>query len=242
MTDTDAPPAPTRRSVRAPARARHARPLALQPAEGASAWAIPLLTVFGVVLLATAAITVVSARWLSEVAADPAPAAVAPSRVPLPAVLPVQLEIPDIQMAAPVKPRGITVDQDLELPDFGETGWYKLGPTPGQDGHAVLAGHVDSRKGYDVFANLHRLKAGQDVRVRMSSGTVLSFRVDEVTRQSKDALPEDRMWEPGDRPQLALITCGGKFNKKLRSYPDNVIVYASLMTRTEPLSGRVRLS
>ena len=242
MNDTDVPAAPTRRSLRAPARARHSRPLVLEPASGVTALATPLLTVFGVVLLATAAITLVSTRWSEKVAAEPVQAAVAPSTVELPSDLPTRIEIPRIEVAAPVTPRGVTVDQDLELPSFGETGWYKLGPSPGQDGHAVIAGHVDSRKGYDVFAQLHTLKRGQEVRVRMSSGAVVAFRVDEVLRQSKDALPESRMWESTGRPQLALITCGGKFNKKLRSYPDNIVVYATMSERRTPQAPRGHLA
>ena len=201
-----------------------------------------MLTVFGAILLMTAAMTVVEARLSRQVSAAPAQAPLAPSVVELPTDLPVQLEIPSIKMGAVVKPVGITVDRDLELPNFGETGWYKERPAPGQDGHAIILGHVDSRKGYDVFANLHRVKPGQEVRVRMSSGAVVAFRVDEVTRQAKDDLPESRMWEPGGRPQLALITCGGKFNKKLRSYPDNVIVYATMSERIEPQAPRAQLS
>ncbi|MEJ7764925.1 MAG: class F sortase [Acidimicrobiales bacterium] len=87
-----------------------------------------------------------------------------------------------------------------------------------------------------VELGLHRrhLKAGQEVAVRLSTGALVAFRVDEVTRQSKDALPESRMWDPGGRPQLAIITCGGKFDRKLRSYPDNVIVYATMSERIQP--------
>ena len=242
MTARDVLVPPTRRSLRAPGRARHARPLPLQPAKGPTAWATPLLTLFGVVLLMTAAMTIVEARLSRQVAADTAQAPVAPSVVALPSDLPVQLEIPSIEMGAVVKPVGLTIDQELELPNFGETGWFRERPAPGEDGYAIILGHVDSRKGYDVFANLHKVKRGQDVRVRMSTGALVTFRVDEVTRQAKDDLPESRMWDPGGGPQIALITCGGKFNKKLRSYPDNVIVYATMSERTKPQAPPGQLS
>ena len=180
------------------------------------------------VLLAAGALSFASTRWSQQVEAAPAAAPVAPSAVPLPLVLPLDLRIPDIDLSVPVRPVGVTVDRDLELPNFGETGWYRFGPSPGQDGHAVIAGHVDSRKGYDVFWRLHTLKPGQVVEVRLSNDSLVSFRVDEVKRQSKDALPESRMWTSTGRPQLALITCGGKFDRKLRSYPDNIVVYATM--------------
>lgn len=240
MADKDIPAPPARRSWRAPARARHARPLPLQPAEGLAAWATPLLTVVGVVLLATGVVSFASASWSQQVEAAPA-AAVAPSAVPLPSVLPVGLQIPAIDVSAPVKPVGVTVDRDLELPEFGETGWYRLGPSPGQEGHAVIAGHVDSRKGTDVFWLLHTLKPGQAVEVRMSNDSLVTFRVDEVLQQPKEALPESRMWRSTGRPQLALITCGGKFDKKLRSYPDNIVVYATMSGLTVPQAPPGRL-
>ena len=242
MSGEEVPPPPTRRSMRAPARARHARPVELEPAKGAD-WATPLLSILGVGLLVTAMVTFATARWSQpDVAEATEVAEVAPSDVPLPAELPVNLEIATIDVDVPVRPTGINVDRSLELPAFGETGWYRLGPSPGQDGHAVVLGHVDSRKGLDVFHRLHTVKRGQDIEVRTSKGAVLTFKVDEVTRQSKEALPESRMWNSNGLPQMALITCGGTFDKKLRSYPDNVVVYATMSERVEPQPARYGLS
>ena len=236
MTDDEVPTPPTRRSMQAPARARHARPVVLEPAQSVADWATPLLSFVGVVLLVAAIASFATARWSEQDVAEAA--AVAPSAVPLPAELPVNLEIPAIDVKVVVKPVGLTVDQELELPAFGETGWYRLGPSPGQDGHAVIAGHVDSRKGLDVFHRLHTVKRGQAIEVRTSTGALLTYEVDEVTRQSKESLPESRMWNSNGRPQLALITCGGKFDKKLRSYPDNVVVYATMSGRVDPQPAR----
>ena len=43
---------------------------------------------------------------------------------------------------------------------------------------------------------------------------------------SKDELPVDRVFSKDGDPVLTLITCGGDFNRSLRSYSDNVVAYA----------------
>jgi len=143
------------------------------------------------------------------------------------AELPVELWIPTVDVAAFVAPVGLTAEQHLDTPAFGESGWYQFGPKPGDPGYAVMLGHIDSLDGPDVFHQLHKLREGEDVHIRMSTGEVLTFRVDAVTRQPKNTLPESRMWQQSDVPRLALVTCAGKFDRDLRSYPDNLVVYAT---------------
>ena len=212
----DPPPPAPGRSLLLPARARHARPRAGRTSPAAT-W---LLAGLGVVLLAAAALVGVGPGHPRHVASAVGP--------PPPGEHPVELEIPALDVAVAVKPVGLTGDQHMEVPAFGESGWYHPGPRPGQPGHAVIAGHVDSRKGPDVFYGLHTLRPGDEVLVRMSTGSVIAFSVDEVERQPKEALPESPMWSSSGRPQLALLTCGGRFDRKRHTYPDNVVVYASM--------------
>lgn len=200
-----------------PARARHGR---AAPRRGAAATGLTwLLVTIGVVMLAAAAVVSIGPSQ------EPAPAAAA---APVPAERPVELEIPAMKLSVAVSPVGLTAEQHLQVPAFGESGWFQPGPKPGDAGHAVIAGHVDSKTGPDVFHGLHNLRPGDAVRVRMSTGAVLAFSVDEVDRQRKEALPDSPMWRPTDRPRLALLTCGGRFDRKRRTYPDNVVVYASM--------------
>ena len=201
-----------------PSHARHARPAPARSGSPAATWSAPLLALVGVVLLAAALLNLGSGRQ--------APLRTVPLPPP-PADVPVELAIPAIDVSVGVKPVGLTIERHLEVPDFGESGWYQPGPVPGQAGYAVIAGHIDSRNGPDVFHQLHTLREGQDVQVRMSTGAVVTFSVDQVKRQKKEALADSVMWEPSDRPHLALITCGGKFNHDRHTYPDNVIVYAT---------------
>ncbi|GAB3859444.1 hypothetical protein GCM10029963_60710 [Micromonospora andamanensis] len=45
----------------------------------------------------------------------------------------------------------------------------------------------------------------------------------------KDAFPTELVYGPSDRPGLRVVTCGGQFDEATGDYPDNVIVFASLI-------------
>jgi hypothetical protein len=57
----------------------------------------------------------------------------------------------------------------------------------------------------------------------------VTFVVTSSERIPKDDLPGDRIWPVTNDRLLTLITCGGEFDRSVRHYRDNVIVY------TEPL-------
>ena len=73
--------------------------------------------------------------------------------------------------------------------DFAAAGFYTPGPTPGQFGPAVIAGHVDSHRGPAVFYRLGALKAGATVSVGRRDGTTARFVVDKVAAYPKAQFP-----------------------------------------------------
>jgi len=114
----------------------------------------------------------------------------------------------------------------LQAPtDFGMAGWYADGTVPGEPGPAVIAGHVDSKSGRAVFFRLKELRAGDVIEVQRASAWVV-FRVTQVTRYAKDGFPTAQVYGPTPDAQLRLITCGGPFDRAVRSYVDNIVVYA----------------
>jgi len=140
---------------------------------------------------------------------------------------PVRIRIPAIGVDAPVQP--LTVDQNGVLPPpdtYDDAGWWRDGPEPGQRGPAVIAGHVDSKRGPAVFFRLPDLGRGDQILVDRADGTTVMFATQRIERHGKSAFPTDAVY--GDTPdsQLRLITCGGKFDRKAHSYVDNVIVFA----------------
>jgi sortase (surface protein transpeptidase) len=142
---------------------------------------------------------------------------------------PVRIVIPAIEVDAKVLPVGLLDDGDMETPTYGFAGWYSLGPAPGEPGPAVMLAHVDSTKGPDVFYNLSRLRAGDEIRVFGIDGDVAAFSVDAVEQQPKIELPRERIWLYGSEALIRLITCGGKYDRRIHHYLSNVIVYGHLI-------------
>ncbi|MEH1017459.1 class F sortase [Micromonospora sp. CPCC 206060] len=150
---------------------------------------------------------------------------------------PVSLHIDAIGVTAPVHRVGLAPDGSIAVPTLErhrETGWYDRGPTPGQDGPAIIVGHSDTRDGPSVFYDLNRLRPGARIEVTRADRSVVVFRVDSVERFDKQQLPADRVYGDYRRPGLRLITCGGRWVGGSIGYADNVVVFASLVEARDP--------
>ena len=176
--------------------------------------------------------------------APPEPAAPAPTPEAMePAegvrAIPLHVRIGAITVDAPVISVGLEDDGAMEIPDrVAEIGWYdpdELGVTPGSSGTAVLAGHVDSRtQGRGALYFLRDLRVGEIVELDLSDGTTQRWIITDVIRYPKDVLPFSELFVWSGPPRLALITCGGTFDRTARSYTDNIVAYAEPL---EPLTG-----
>jgi hypothetical protein len=144
---------------------------------------------------------------------------------------PARLEIPAIGVSTPLVRLGRLPDGTIEVPHAWNTaGWYDQGPRPGQPGPAVLLGHVDSKKGPAVFYRLRDLRPGDIIRVGLTNGRTLVFRVQRTERYPKNKFPTEAVYFPTLDRELRLITCGGDFDYAKGSYVDNIVVYAILVT------------
>ena len=141
--------------------------------------------------------------------------------------IPVRIEIPSIAVRAPIIRLGLNPDRTLEVPtDYDDTGWWSGGARPGENGPAVIVGHVDSKTGPAVFYRLNELRPGAKVVVVRSDGSRARFTVQGSERYPKDEFPTARVYGHTDGPTLRLITCGGEFDSSTGHYEDNTIVYA----------------
>ncbi len=164
----------------------------------------------------------------------PGPAAPGAPVVAAPAVAaPVSVGIPAIGITSDLMRLDLNDDGTVEVPPLereDKAGWYQRGPAPGAVGPAVILGHVDSAAyGPGVFFDLGALAPGDEVTVSRADGTVAVFAVDRVERHPKDDFPTIAVYGNTDDAQLRLITCGGDFDSSVRSYEDNVIVFATLV-------------
>ncbi|MBO0921449.1 class F sortase [Cellulomonas sp. zg-ZUI222] len=202
---------------------------------GALAWAVALV-------LTTAACS--SAPAAAPKAPDPATPATAPAVTAVPATapartagpvrmaasVPVRLQIPAIGVDSELMRLGLQDDGTLEVPPAGfPAGWYDGAPTPGELGPAVIAGHVDWASGPGVFYELANLAAGDEIRVTRTDGTVPVFQVTAVEEHPKDQFPTDAVYGDIDHAGLRLITCGGEWDRAVRHYEANVVVFAELV-------------
>ena len=164
------------------------------------------------------------------------PAAVAPvvPAAPVARSTPVRLRVAAIKLDVPLIELGINADHTVEVPsDYKQAGWYRLGPAPGENGSAVVLGHVDSYLGPGVFFELSKMKAGDTVDVDLADGTATHFAVTSVATYPKDQFPTERVYAPHGGSKLQLVTCGGEFDTASRNYLSNVVVYTSLVSTSK---------
>ncbi len=141
---------------------------------------------------------------------------------------PVTLAIPKLGMDTRLIGLRKNRSGQLQVPeDPQRAGWYSQGFAPGDDGPAVLVGHVDSYRGPGVFARLHEMVPGDPVTVRRSDGTLAQWVVERVETYAKREFPTEDVYVGDGSPQLVLVTCGGEFDARAKSYLSNVVVFAS---------------
>jgi Sortase domain len=149
----------------------------------------------------------------------------------LDAAAPVRLEIPSIGVNTDLVPLGLNPDGTMQVPTkWEQAGWYARGPRPGEDGPAVIAGHVDSTSGPAVFFRLHDLRAGDEVSVTRADHSVVRFVINRLEQFPKAAFPTAEVFGATPGPTLRLITCTGAFDETARSYLDNLVAFATPAT------------
>ena len=144
--------------------------------------------------------------------------------------VPVRLSIPVIGVNAPVMQLGLGPGDALAVPplaDHNLAGWWDGGPSPGQDGPAVIVGHIDSASGASVFYDLRYLKAGDRVTVTLADGKTATFTITGLQQTLKTAFPTQAVYGSVPYPALRLITCGGTFDYATGHYLSSIIVFAS---------------
>lgn len=162
--------------------------------------------------------------------ASPALEAIAPSQKVSPSDKPARLQIPTLNIDAPVLDVGLGVTGNMAVPpNFTDVGWYKYGPVPGQKGSAVIDGHVDNGLSLaGVFKHLNELSVGDDVYVVTTSGKRLHFVVGDVELYPYQSVPTDEVFGQTDGQRLNLITCDGIWVESGKTYDHRLVVYTKL--------------
>jgi LPXTG-site transpeptidase (sortase) family protein len=128
-----------------------------------------------------------------------------------------------------------TGPDDVVFYDFA--GFDGFGGYPGSGGTIVLSGHVDYGGGYchngtvpppctAVFWDLSQLKEGDVIELHLTNG-VHRYRVTSSDNLgATDQEKWDGVWTASkDGERIALITCGGDFNRETHEYDKRHVVY-----------------
>ncbi|PZE21722.1 class F sortase [Paenibacillus xerothermodurans] len=149
-----------------------------------------------------------------------------------PSILPDRLRIPAIKLNAPVEPVGVLANGSMGVPaDDRKAGILSPWTRPGQKGNAVISGHLDNRTGPAVFFYLKRLSPGDRVFVSDVRGREFTFVVKSVEAFKTAESPLERIFGPADTPNLNMITCTGRYNRKTGDHEQRLVVFTELLAR-----------
>ncbi len=140
---------------------------------------------------------------------------------------PARIRIPALRVDRGPVPLRVLEDGSLEAPPrYVDVGWWQDGPLPGAAGNTVVVGHLDSKTGPAVFYGLAALRWGDEVTVTRRDASTVHYRVRSVQRFPAKDFPATRVYRRDGPPGLALITCGGQYDRTAGRYLDNVVVFA----------------
>jgi LPXTG-site transpeptidase (sortase) family protein len=154
-----------------------------------------------------------------------------PLPTPTPRPIPIKLQIPKLKINTQVIEVAYhEANMEMEVPQDAKTvGWYKYGPTPGENGASVINGHYDTVTGAPaIFYYLGKLAIGDDFYIDNNVGKQLKYKIIEVGSFPLDNFPMDKIYGNRDFSQVSLITCSGIWNPQTKLYSHRLTVIGKL--------------
>jgi sortase A len=140
--------------------------------------------------------------------------------------LPMRLSIPKLKIDAAISYMGLTLSGEMDVPpDLVTVGWYKFGTKPGEQGSAVIAGHLEGTEDLGVFIDLDKLQTGDTIKVRNDRDETVSFTVRKTRMYKQDERPNE-IFNKTDGSYLNLITCSGTWDNVKKRYSHRYVVFA----------------
>ncbi|ASK61277.1 sortase [Virgibacillus phasianinus] len=148
---------------------------------------------------------------------------------PIKGIVPDKISIESIGAEASVEKVGLQDNGKMGVPeDYNNAGWYQSGAKPGEQGSAVIAGHVNTPEGEGIFWDLHKLEAGDEVKVTGKSGETRIFEVVDKKAFDLGEAPVEQIFGYTPRKMLNLITCTGEYNYDIGTHNQRLVVYTEL--------------
>lgn len=145
--------------------------------------------------------------------------------------LPKKLIIPALGVDTSIEAVGQDSEGRMAIPkNIFNAGWYELGFRPGEQGNAVIDGHINTPElKPNIFANLDRLKPGDTVIVEDEKEKSWNFQVTQVAHYRTDNFPLALVFGSAGKPQLNLVTCDGFYQKAKDDYSQRTVVFTELV-------------
>jgi LPXTG-site transpeptidase (sortase) family protein len=143
-------------------------------------------------------------------------------------IQPARLIVPALGVDTAVEHVGITAKGNMGTPkNFENVAWYKYGAVPGEEGSAVIVGHVVDRLFLpSVFNHLDTLKKRDDIYVIQEDGQRVHFIVTAVETFDYEDIPLETIFNQKGAARLRLITCTGDWVQNEKTYNQRVVVTA----------------
>lgn len=142
--------------------------------------------------------------------------------------LPIALRIEKIGLETKVVETGISRDKVgnpvWETVPF-VAAYYTATGLVGASGNAVIAGHVVTLREGNVFRNLYQVDFGDKIEVVTKESTFV-YQVEDIKLVPPDAV---EVMAPTPDATLTLITCGGRFDTRTRTFDKRLVVVGKLV-------------
>lgn len=125
---------------------------------------------------------------------------------------------------------GLTPEGAMDIPaDADNVAWYNLGPRPGEQGSAVIDGHLDKEdQSPAVFARLSEVKIGDVVSVLDDKNHILNFKVKEIRMYNAED-DTNEIFNNNNGVFLNLITCAGSWDAGKQDYNQRRVVFTEFI-------------
>ena len=138
---------------------------------------------------------------------------------------PVSIEIPSLEIEAPVVPIDLVGDVLTPPADVDTVGWWRRSAQPGaREGQTLITGHA-VHTGTSAFNPLRNIKRGASVTIR-SKNKSASYVVQKVFVWSKPqvAARSEELFDPDEHARRLVLVASANFDGKV--WNGNVIVLA----------------
>lgn len=143
--------------------------------------------------------------------------------------LPRIISIDKIGVKARTLRLGVKANNQLAAPaNIYDAGWYEASSKAGEAGAMVIDGHVSGPTKPGVFYNLHKLAAGDHIKVENGNGKVHTYKIVKKSTYAADKVDMAAVLTPitPGKPGLNLITCSGEIERATNHYKDRTVVFA----------------